>query len=475
MISTPVRSPESSPTRQPRVETPVHRSSRRLQGLEPEFGLLKGATLPTTTPTQEMARSPAQVTVQNMRIPEPFHGRPNEDAQDWLEQFERVAKSNYWSLDGKLFHVYFALEDGAKTWFINREATLTTWEEFCRRFLDTFGNADRRENAQRLLEGRTQQLHESVAMFAEDMVRLCHHADPNMPEARKLSHLMRGVKEQLFVGLVRNPPTTVDEFTREATAIERALQQRYRQSDRPATGAAAGAAALTANDEFALRHLIRQIVREEIAKENAKYTLQSQAPPQQESTVASVAEVVRHELRQAFASPQQYSAPPHRPNSCTYADAVRRPLAPEVSYQPNGYSYADAVRRPTPMPAPQYLEPYPVAAWAQQDSVRRPYMRKTDIWRTADRRPLCYNCGEPGHIYRFCPHRRAEYRGSAPTATRRQFDESRAPIDDDQAGRREGSSTFRTRSPSPARFGSPSRRSFADAVRGRSPSPRRGN
>ncbi|KAH7964013.1 hypothetical protein HPB51_027748 [Rhipicephalus microplus] len=74
------------------------------------------------------------------------------------------------------------------------------------------------------------------------------------------------------------------QLTREATAIERVLQQRYRQSDRPATGAAAGTAALTANEEFSLRHLVRQIVREEIVKENAKSTLQSQAPPQQEST-----------------------------------------------------------------------------------------------------------------------------------------------------------------------------------------------
>lgn len=477
MIGTPVSSPASSPTRPPRVETPVHRSSRRLQGLRPEFGLLQGPPLPTATPAQEMAfsRSPTQVTVQNLRIPEPFHGRPNEDAEDWLEEFERVAKSNHWSPDEKLFHVYFALEDGAKTWFINREATLTTWDEFCRRLRDTFGNTDRRENAQRLLESRIQQLHEGVAMFAEDMVRLFHRADPNMSEAKKLSHLMRGVREQLFVGLVRNPPTTVDEFIREATAIERALQQRYHQCDRRATGAPAGAAALTATDECSLRLLIRQIVREEIAKENARCTSPSQSPQQQEFTVASVAEVVRQELRQAFASPEQYPDASYQPNAYTYGDAVRRPLAPEPSYQPDAYSYADAVRRPLPMPAPQYRQPPPVAAWAQQDPIRRPQLRKTDIWRTADRRPLCYNCGEPGHIYRFCPHRPAGYRGSAPAATRRQFCESRAPIDDDLAGRQESSATFRTRSPSPARFASPSRRSFADAVRGRSPSPRRGN
>ncbi|KAH7958120.1 hypothetical protein HPB51_027896 [Rhipicephalus microplus] len=192
MFSTPVRSPESSPTRQPRVETPVHRSSRRLQGHQPEFGLLKGATLSTATPTQEIARSPAQ------------------------------AGTNCINLE---HYVY-------------------------------------------------------------------------LYEAEKDSHLK-----------------IVPMFTSS------------------------------------------HVKPSKLEKMNVRLATQSQAPPHQESTVASVAEVVRHELRQAFASPQQYSASPHRPNSCTYADAVRCPLAPDVSYQPNGYSYADAVRRPTPMPAPQYLEP----------------------------------------------------------------------------------------------------------------------
>ncbi|KAH8040087.1 hypothetical protein HPB51_009343 [Rhipicephalus microplus] len=159
-------------------------------------------------------------------------------------------------------------------------------------------------------------------MCAEYMVRLCHRTDTNILEARKLSHLMRSVKEQLFVGLVCNPLTTADEFIKDVTAIERALQQRYHQSDHLATGAAAGAAAPTANDECYLHHLIRQTMCKEIAKEKTRYTLQSQAPPQQESMVAPVAEVVCHELRQAFASPEQYSAPRYHPNSYTYADAI---------------------------------------------------------------------------------------------------------------------------------------------------------
>lgn len=56
-------------------------------------------------------------------------------------------------------------------------------------------------------------------MFVKDMARLFHHADPSMPKSKKVSHLMRGVKEQLYAGLVRNPQTTVDEFTKGATGM----------------------------------------------------------------------------------------------------------------------------------------------------------------------------------------------------------------------------------------------------------------
>ncbi|KAH7936429.1 hypothetical protein HPB52_023414 [Rhipicephalus sanguineus] len=99
-----------------------------------------------------------------------------------------------------------------------------------------------------------------------------------------------------------------------------------------ATGAPASATALTATDECSLRLLIRQIVHEEIEKENARCTSLSQAPPQQEFTVASVAEVICQELRQAFASPEQYSDASYQPIAHTYGDAVHRPLAPELLY-----------------------------------------------------------------------------------------------------------------------------------------------
>ncbi|KAH8035890.1 hypothetical protein HPB51_010642 [Rhipicephalus microplus] len=135
-------------------------------------------------------------------------------------------------------------------------------------------------------------------MFAEDMTRLFGRADPEMPEDRKLRYLMRGVKEQLFAGLVRNPPTTVAEFTKEATATERALQQRYRQQNPlnvRASSPVTTAASLCDNDR-PLQEVIRKILREELR--------QLGLIPATEPTPALsfVADVVRDEVRHALSS-----------------------------------------------------------------------------------------------------------------------------------------------------------------------------
>lgn len=60
----------------------------------------------------------------------------------------------------------------------------------------------------------------------EDVLRLGARSDPSASDEKKLRVLMRGLKDKIFGGLVRNPPITVKEFVAEATSIERALQAR---------------------------------------------------------------------------------------------------------------------------------------------------------------------------------------------------------------------------------------------------------
>ncbi|XP_037521073.1 ABC transporter G family member 23 [Rhipicephalus sanguineus] len=62
-------------------------------------------------------------------------------------------------------------------------------------------------------------------MYTEEMTRLFRHADPATSE-EKLRFLMRGVKKELFAGLVRNQPKRFDAFLTETTTIEKALEMR---------------------------------------------------------------------------------------------------------------------------------------------------------------------------------------------------------------------------------------------------------
>nr|XP_054924940.1 uncharacterized protein LOC129383933 [Dermacentor andersoni] len=84
---------------------------------------------------------PAQVTLLTPRSPVRMQ-ISYEDAEDWLEEYERVAKYE-WHTGQKLSHVYFSLEDGARTWFVNREGIWPSWEEFRSQFFHTFGSSER--------------------------------------------------------------------------------------------------------------------------------------------------------------------------------------------------------------------------------------------------------------------------------------------------------------------------------------------
>lgn len=294
---------------------------------------------------------------------------------------------------------------------------------------------------------------------------------------------MRGVKEQLFAGLVRNPPTTVAEFTKEATAIERALQQRYRpqnpinvQASSPVTTAAS----LCDNDR-PLREVIREILREELR--------QLGLIPATEPTPALsfVADVVRDEVRHALSSSGYNGVRRH----FTYADAVRRPVVapsaqqtpmtgppPTLQTQPLSAptTFATSPIPPTRrMPYNQHAPQRSPTTWPNSESPLTYQRRKTDLWRTADRRPVCFHCGEAGHVYRVCRYRDAQYSRFPRYPDYIAYDDQRMYNYAHVNTPPQNPVMPRSRSPSPARPSSPNRRSFADVTRGRSPSPRRGN
>ncbi|XP_077557682.1 uncharacterized protein LOC144172962 [Haemaphysalis longicornis] len=178
------------------------------------------------------------IVLQQPREPPSFRGAPAEDPEEWLEKLERVRIFNRWDNEETFGHVFFYLEDAARTWFENHESSLTDWTHFKGEFLKTFTTVVRKEQTALLLETRTQHPNEGVVIFVEEMKQLFCPADPEMTEENKLRFLMRGVKEELFAGLVRNPPKTVAEFVTEASTIEKALDMRAKHYDQNYVGMA---------------------------------------------------------------------------------------------------------------------------------------------------------------------------------------------------------------------------------------------
>ena len=69
------------------------------------------------------------------RQPSIFNGTPDEDATEWLSRFEEIARFTSWRQE-KLEYVGLYLEGTARQW--SQENTVSTWEEFKERFLETF-------------------------------------------------------------------------------------------------------------------------------------------------------------------------------------------------------------------------------------------------------------------------------------------------------------------------------------------------
>ncbi|GFQ84915.1 CCHC-type domain-containing protein [Trichonephila clavata] len=104
-----------------------------------------------------------------------------------------------------------------------------------------------------------------------------------------------------------------------------------------------------------------------------------------------------------------------------------------------------------------YSDPYPQTQLLEEMEIKSSFTerlpiqpRKTVLWRTTDNRPVCFHCGRPEHVVRYCRERKAifdSYRNR-----RQSFDE----IEAEEGARRPN---FLPRStPSPTRGRSPTRR-----------------
>lgn len=355
--------------------------------------------------------------IQQIKNPSIFRGEDGQDPSKWLKEYERVATYNKWDDLISLANVYFFLDGTARQWFENNEEQITSWSQFKSELGKIFGDCKQtKRRAEEELKSRAQRQGESVQSYIQSVLGLCQEINPNMPEDEKISHLMKGVAEDVYQALLTKEMTTVGDFIKWCRHIEEMKLKRVSQKRFDRLPNVVPVASLSEDRDLAM--LIRQVVREEVQSLLAK----NQEPFNQ---VQSIEAMVREEMQDALSSltnPQNQWTEVQEPPR-------RRRL------------YSTAAKEQRPVAVPQ--------------------LRKTDIWRTQDNRPVCFHCGRPGHVARYCRERRAIF--DAYRTSQRIADNQRSEIGESSDYSR---TVARAVSPSPSRGRSPTRRH-------RSPSPYR--
>jgi hypothetical protein len=82
---------------------------------------------PPQQPAQQVIYMPGPSTIAKPTL---FLGKPKEDAQEWIENFENIAIANSWDDNKKLQVIPVYLLQTAKKWLDENRATIITWIGF---------------------------------------------------------------------------------------------------------------------------------------------------------------------------------------------------------------------------------------------------------------------------------------------------------------------------------------------------------
>ncbi|GBM61437.1 hypothetical protein AVEN_96550-1 [Araneus ventricosus] len=109
------------------------------------------------------------LTYQLPRNPCNFSGYDQQDANNWLKDFQRIATYNHWDDQMCLANVIFFLAGTDRQWFDNNEDTFINFTVYKNSLNNAFCRTeDLRRQDERLLLTRTQQIGETSESYIQD-------------------------------------------------------------------------------------------------------------------------------------------------------------------------------------------------------------------------------------------------------------------------------------------------------------------
>lgn len=165
---------------------------------------------------QKLERKP---TVQSFS-PVSLHGNDfDQDVATWLDEFDRIARLNGWSLTDKINALPLYLDGVAKTWFLNLPAeTQNNYDLFKEVFLARFDSEEVQLYLWPQLRDRKQKAMESVDHYASDIQKYSKRL--HLSEIDAMRHFIDGLLPDLQNFVLLKQPTSLA-----AAAAEARLKQ----------------------------------------------------------------------------------------------------------------------------------------------------------------------------------------------------------------------------------------------------------
>lgn len=165
-------------------------------------------------------------------VPPTFAGRPQEDVDAFLGRFDRAAEANRWTANTKAVQLPCYLRGSAADWYERQAVAPANYSELANALRATFRDTAGAERSYAALLSREQEVGEAPLSYLQEILRLCHRAAPEMSEAEKIRHILRGLQHDVYERVAILSNASLVELRENIGRVETALALRKQRTTR---------------------------------------------------------------------------------------------------------------------------------------------------------------------------------------------------------------------------------------------------
>jgi hypothetical protein len=319
----------------------------------------------------------SRILEKGMKPLEQFTGAEEQDISVWIQDFEETVEAAGGDAETKRKAVVLYLSGDAKKWYRLTKVEGEEWSTFRGKLVTAFTPASQQLKTLTKLMNRKQGVNELVQSYFYDILALCSKLNPQMNEAEKLLHLLRGLKPSLAQNIIMFNPKTIQEFLELAKRSETTY---IGTPSLPTTAIEESETTAAMDDESS-------------SEQVAAISRRRNQPPQTPQSSNN------HYQHRNFSRDSQASS-----------TTLSHPTAPSSYYQSQQFNPSHQGR--STFHDSTYPIQHQTTAHNNYASRRNDYNKQPEVHYShqysGSSRGRCYNCGGLGHLARVCPSDRQQ-------------------------------------------------------------------